>query len=203
MEFNEGKKRPPPYHIAAAYSKNAHFFNNLDQLNGSMEKPKNFTQELPKNISMPQPVHFHKRITSDEKYLVNELNKRFSNSVSEDELANHNQQPENLQNRAKSPVLLHVDLTPCCYVLGFSVTYNENVGFHRLSVNSLINCLLMLQGVFISKVDENGNAHQKLFPGDQILMLGKQDLTKLEPFLAYKTVLIQGPEAESFFISRS
>lgn len=52
-------------------------------------------------------------------------------------------------------------------------------------------------------MDENGNAYQKLFPGDQILMLDKQDLTKLDPFHAYKIVLIQGPEAESFFISRS
>ena len=60
-----------------------------------------------------------------------------------------------------------------------------------------------LQGVFINKVDENGNAFQKLYPGDKILMLDKQDLTKMEPWQAYKTVLIQGPETEAFFISRS
>lgn len=61
----------------------------------------------------------------------------------------------------------------------------------------------LIQGVFVSKVDENGNAYQKLFPGDQILMLDEQDLTKMDPWYAYKTVLIRGPEAETFFISRT
>lgn len=54
----------------------------------------------------------------------------------------------------------------------------------------------------MNKVDENGNAFHKLYPGDKILMLDEQDLTKMHPWQAYKTVLIQGPEAESFFISR-
>lgn len=133
VEFTDGKKCPPPYHIAAAYSKNAHFFNNLDQINGSMDKPKNFTQELPKNISMPQPVHYSKRINSDEKYIVDELNQRFLNSPHDEEKVNHNQVSEDVQNRRKSPVLLHVDLTPCCYVLGFTVIYNENVRFLLLN----------------------------------------------------------------------
>lgn len=115
IEFAEGKKRPPPYHIAAAYSKNAHFFNNLDQVNGSLDKQK--------NITLPQPAHLNKRINSDEKYAVDE----FSNSTYNEENINHKEPRQNLQNRDKSPVLLHVDLTPCCYVLGFSVTYNENV----------------------------------------------------------------------------
>lgn len=127
VEFTEGKKRPPPYHIAAAYSKNAHFFNNLDQVNGSMDKTKNFTDELSKNTtSVHKSIHFSKRINSDEKYNVDDFSQRFTNSTY-DEDVNHRDKQENLQNREKSPLLLHIDLTPCCYVLGFSVTYNENV----------------------------------------------------------------------------
>ncbi|XP_018322720.1 leucine-rich repeat-containing protein 1-like [Agrilus planipennis] len=65
--------KPPPYHIAAAYSKNAHFFNDIaKQFPGAIvkhqtieEKPKHFTQDQPSNIIMPQPQH-PLRLTQDE-----------------------------------------------------------------------------------------------------------------------------------------
>ncbi|XP_022915512.1 leucine-rich repeat-containing protein 1 [Onthophagus taurus] len=167
-------KQPPPYHIAAAYSKNAKLFNNLEGLSG--DKPKNFTQELPQNVNVTQPTPYNKIKAHVDEGFLKELNTRLMNA----EVQKNNINCESHQCNMK---LLRVNLTPCCYVLGFSITYNE-------------------KGVFINKVDENGNAFKKLFPGDKILMLDKQDLTKMEPWQAYKTVLIQGPETESFFISR-
>ncbi|KRT85992.1 hypothetical protein AMK59_1546 [Oryctes borbonicus] len=212
----QGPKEPPPYHIAAAYSKNAKFFNRIDdplEKNSPIEKPKNFTKELPQNISMPQPVHISKQKGEIDEHFLKELNKRLLNTSdqkNERKLINENRNDDTLSdnfykttnyrcvgincdysetnsneipNTHRVPKLIRVTLNPCCYVLGFTVTYNEN-------------------GVFVNKVDENGNAFQKLFPGDKILMLDKQDLTKMEPWQAYKTVLMQGPETESFFISR-
>lgn len=204
-ELSEKPAQPPPYHIAAAYSKNAKYFNN-DYDSSQLDKPKKLSQELGQLGSRL------KNPEVDEVFLK-ELNERLlksppdEGSANTDLLGNHlgglqvNDKEEGYQyksfetgnnNREQgvrmneertSPKLMRVVLTPCCYVLGFSIIYNEH-------------------GVFVNKVDENGNAYHKLYPGDKILMLDEQDLTKMHPWQAYKTVLIQGPEAESFFISR-
>lgn len=44
-------KQPPPYHIAAAYSKNAHLFAQINP----HDQPKQFSQQQPANIHMPTP----------------------------------------------------------------------------------------------------------------------------------------------------
>ncbi|KAF5294723.1 hypothetical protein FQA39_LY00207 [Lamprigera yunnana] len=80
--------------------------------------------------------------------------------------------------------IVKVELTPCCYVLGFSV--NQTV-----------------EGVFIGDVDINGNAFQKLFKGDKILMLDDRDISKIDPQEALKAVQVWGPETETFLVSRN
>lgn len=80
--------------------------------------------------------------------------------------------------------IVKVELTPCCYVLGFSV--NQTI-----------------EGVFISEVDKNGNAFQKLFTGDKILMLDDRDISKIDPQEALKAVQVWGPETETFLVSRN
>lgn len=47
-------KQPPPYHIAAAYSKNAHLFAQLCPPSPH-DQPKQFSQEQPSNIHHPTP----------------------------------------------------------------------------------------------------------------------------------------------------
>ncbi|XP_017769808.1 PREDICTED: leucine-rich repeat-containing protein 1 isoform X2 [Nicrophorus vespilloides] len=195
-------KQPPPYHIAAAYSKNAKYFNKIEDIHpeyaekrmedSPIEKPKKFTQDLQKvsqNISIAQPVSMYTKGKSDvDNFFLRDLNKRYIDDDSYGPNENYEKMYADKKylhnvNEQRVAKKMLVVLTPCCYVLGFTVTYNEN-------------------GVFVSKVDENGNAFQKLFPGDKILMLDKIDLTKMEPWQAYKTVLIQGPETESFYITR-
>lgn len=46
-------KQPPPYHIAAAYSKNAHLFAHSPP--SPHDQPKQFSQQQPANIHMPTP----------------------------------------------------------------------------------------------------------------------------------------------------
>lgn len=152
----QGPKEPPPYHIAAAYSKNAKFFNRIDDpldKNSPVEKPKNFTKELPQNISMPQPLHLSKQKGEVDEHFLKELNKRLLNTSdqkNERKLINENRNDDNfykatnyrcvgvncdyseansndIPNTHRVPKLVRVTLNPCCYVLGFTVTYNENV----------------------------------------------------------------------------
>lgn len=48
-------KQPPPYHIAAAYSKNAHLFAHSSGPPSPHDHPKQFSQKQPTNIHMPTP----------------------------------------------------------------------------------------------------------------------------------------------------
>lgn len=48
-------KQPPPYHIAAAYSKNAHLFARTSGPPSPHDHPKQFSQRQPTNIHMPTP----------------------------------------------------------------------------------------------------------------------------------------------------
>lgn len=48
-------KQPPPYHIAAAYSKNAHLFAHAHSPPSPHDQPKQFSQQQPANIHMPTP----------------------------------------------------------------------------------------------------------------------------------------------------
>ena len=156
----QGSKQPPPYHIAAVYSKNAKYFNHISDSDKSspVEMPKHFTQEFAQNISIPQPLHFSKHKDVDE-HFIKELNKRLLNTNNQsiqvtklvqssnesmnygrddkntviDDYRNTNMitYKENTSNNISDgkhvPKLVRVTLTPCCYVLGFSVIYNENV----------------------------------------------------------------------------
>lgn len=133
IEFSERKKCPPPYHIAAAYSKNAHFFNKMDNFNNvQIEKPKNFTQELPKNISMPKPLHYSKEANNvEEKYFLEELRKCLIKQPGNMKQNDHVDGIIRTEKSGPKQTLIHINLTPCCYVLGFAVTYNENVSTNK------------------------------------------------------------------------
>lgn len=120
-------KQPPPYHIAAAYSKNAKYFNKVEDYMED-DKPKKFTQDLQaQNIPVPQPVNYSKKTDG----LLQEINKRiddhYANQNYEKNYVVEKQFAENLNNESRVPKNLTVVLTPCCYVLGFTVTYNESV----------------------------------------------------------------------------
>lgn len=50
---------------------------------------------------------------------------------------------------------------------------------------------------------KDGNAYQKLHPGDKIVIIDDIDLARMEPETAAKIVLMRGPEAENITISRN
>lgn len=133
---------PPPYHIAAIYSKNAHFFNNTVKSDISedmpVDKPRHFIQDQPANILMPQPQHPPSFPGFTLKQNVHKQNVRYSNDVRtymENDVVQAEQQEMEKRRESnwlfgnhKNRRILEVTLTPCCYVLGFTVKYNETVG---------------------------------------------------------------------------
>lgn len=54
---NTKPKQPPPYHIAAIYSRRAQYFINSADKSTIESEPKHFTQDQPLNILNPQPKH--------------------------------------------------------------------------------------------------------------------------------------------------
>lgn len=147
VEIQEKPLQPPPYHIAAVYSKNAKFFNKMEDFESSqLEKPKMQQQRLMTGL--------HPKHPEADQAFVKELNDRLMKTPDEhggnmDQLGNHvdslrerpdggyknyefgnNNREQNhmrLNDEGASPKLLRVILTPCCYVLGFSIIYNEHV----------------------------------------------------------------------------
>lgn len=57
-------KQPPPYHIAAAYSKNAHLFAHSSGPPSPLDYPKQFSQRQPTNIHMPTPKMPNNRVVT-------------------------------------------------------------------------------------------------------------------------------------------
>lgn len=150
---------PPPYHIAAIYSKNAQFFNNVTKndtpeatLEGnkltSIDKPRHFIQDQPTNILMPQPQHPHTYLQNvhylnDHPYMEND-------TYSEQQEVRKKRESNWLFGNHKNPRILEVTLTPCCYVLGFTVKYNETVCTYCFSFyveNYVLYCITFLIGV--------------------------------------------------------
>lgn len=157
----QGPKEPPPYHIAAAYSKNAKFFNRT--IDDPVEKPKNFTKEIsaiPQNVSVPQPVHVAKQKGKVDEHFLKELNQRLLNTSDQkndrkakDDLFNLyytaagygcEANSNDISNSQRVPKLIRVSLDPCSYVLGFTVTYNENVSIKTDSLSILSFPLLTI-----------------------------------------------------------
>ncbi|KAF5280805.1 hypothetical protein FQR65_LT14951 [Abscondita terminalis] len=197
-------KQPPPYHIAATYSKGAHIF--LNSVRNEQEaEPKHFTQDQPLNILNPQPKHA--RCIPQIQHTLRcidfiELQEKHDYDLMETIIIT-TAQPSlvhstcNVENESETKFhtnwvfgahrnrkIVKVEMTPCCYVLGFSVNQTT-------------------EGVFVADVDKNGNAFQKLFTGDKILMLDDRDISKIDPPEALKAVQIWGPETETFLISRN
>lgn len=125
---------PPPYHIAAIYSKNAQFFNNVtkndvseDMLEGgkltSMDRPRHFIQDQPINILMPQPQHPH----IYQHYMNDAHGYIAADTYGEQQEGRKKRESNWVFGNHKNPRILEVTLTPCCYVLGFTVKYNEMV----------------------------------------------------------------------------
>lgn len=70
------QKQPPPYHIAAVYSKNAHLFAQLTPPS-LHDQPKQFSQQQPPNIHMPTPKLPNYR--NNQLFVVNDMDNNPTN----------------------------------------------------------------------------------------------------------------------------
>lgn len=142
------KPGPPPYYIAAIYSKNAQYFNNIisndqyeDVKNALVDKPKHFIQDQPTNILMPQPQHPSAKNSVYQQNSFNPQNHNRSIYLNKNETYLDNTSDERRLEKVKKESnwlfgahknarILEISLTPCCYVLGFTVKWNEMVGIY-------------------------------------------------------------------------
>lgn len=108
---------PPPYHVAAMYSKNAQFFSNINKLNDDC--PRYFVQDQPRDILMPQPQH---GIPST---VLNEIQKSV-NGIGDGE---RKAETPWMFGQHKNRRVMEFSLTPCCYVPGFSVSLGQTVSY--------------------------------------------------------------------------
>lgn len=189
---------PPPYHVAAMYSKNAQYFSNINKQDDGEKNdpPRYFVQDQPRDILMPQAQHGQLPST-----VLNEIQRSITNgSVSEDE--GQLKGRKWMFGQHKNRRVMEFSLTPCCYVPGFSVSLGQTV---RRLLFVYIQCFTVLhsKGVYVDEVYEDGNAYMKLEPGDKILHIDDVDITEMDPEQAAKIVVMRAPEADSIVISRN
>lgn len=110
---------PPPYHVAALYSKNAQFFSNINKHDESEknEPPRYFVQDQPRDILMPQPQH---GVPSN---VFNEMQRMSGEGDGQRKV----DMPW-MFGQHKNRRVMEFSLTPCCYVPGFSVSLGQTVG---------------------------------------------------------------------------
>lgn len=118
---------PPPYHVAAMYSKNAQYFTNITKQEESEKNdpPRYFVQDQPRDILMPQPQHGQLPST-----VLDEIQRSIANgSVSEDEGQFKCRKSDIpwMFGQHKNRRVMEFSLTPCCYVPGFSVSLGQTV----------------------------------------------------------------------------
>ncbi|CAG9855359.1 unnamed protein product [Phyllotreta striolata] len=157
-------KQPPPYHIAAAYSKNAHLFaqNNVGPPS-PMDQPKQFSQEQPANIHMPTPKMPAQRNHVSVLQIADD----------QDDLSNDEDQNGSKQ-RVKWPFGKH----KVCQVLEVEIPESYLPGDIRIIVQN--------NGLFVEDLNPQSEVYQKFFLGDKILAIDERDYSLMEPIAAFQ-----------------
>lgn len=161
-------KQPPPYHIAAAYSKNAHLF--VHGPPSPHDQPKQFSQQQPANIHMPTPkmANRHQLTENNHNHGMDRKVVMKSISTSTEEVVNT--QPRKVQ----WPFGQHA----ICKVMEVEMpTFYEPGDFQIVAKND---------GIFVEEVNAQGLIFQKLYPGDKILAFDDTDYTTIDSLAAYQ-----------------
>ncbi|XP_050313651.1 protein lap1 [Anthonomus grandis grandis] len=163
-------KQPPPYHIAAAYSKNAHLF--VHSPPSPHDKPKQFSQKQPANIHMPTPkmANRHQLMDTTQSHLQPErkLSAKSMSTNTEDLMNGHLRKPPHW------PFGHH---TVCKVIEVHMPEFHEPGDFQIVAKND---------GIFVEEVNTQGSLFQKLFPGDKILGFDETDYTIIDSLAAYQ-----------------
>nr|XP_023017878.1 leucine-rich repeat-containing protein 1 [Leptinotarsa decemlineata] len=162
-------KQPPPYHIAAAYSKNAHLFtHNQSPISppSPHDQPKQFSQQQPTNIHMPTP-----KLPNNRNYVpvlqIAEDKATKSTSTSTEEEFHRGKHVRWPFGRHKVYQVLEVEVPESFSIDDFRITAHSD-------------------GIFVKDVDPESEISQKLFVGDKILAFDEIDYTVVEPIMAYQ-----------------
>ncbi|RZC36162.1 lap1, partial [Asbolus verrucosus] len=160
-------KQPPPYHIAAAYSKNAHLFAQFCPPSPH-DQPKQFSQQQPSNIHHPTPKFAKNRPEQIQDYIYMKENAP-SPSVESNETAK-----QKTGSQSKWPFGSH----QICKVIEVELVGYRVLGdFHIMAKGD---------GIYVDQVHPAGVAYQKLLPGDKILSFDDVDYTVMESHAAYE-----------------
>ncbi|XP_066157945.1 leucine-rich repeat-containing protein 1 isoform X1 [Euwallacea fornicatus] len=163
-------RQPPPYHIAAVYSKNAHLFANSPP--SPHDQPKQFSQQQPANIHMPTPkmANRHQLVESNNHGGTSNDNRKIMKSISTNtEEGLEGQGRETHWPFGKHAVLKVIDIE--------IPELNEPGDFQIVAKND---------GIFIEEVSSQGALFQRLRPGDKILAFDDTDYTGIDSLAAYQ-----------------
>ncbi|XP_057655755.1 leucine-rich repeat-containing protein 1 isoform X1 [Diorhabda carinulata] len=180
-------KQPPPYHIAAVYSKNAHLFTQNQTVSppSPMDQPKQFSQKQPANIHMPTP-----KLPSNRSHIpvlqIADANNGYKdvNMMCEDDL-----------NQSKQLVKWPFGKHKVCQVLEVEIPQSFTPKNIRIVGQS--------NGLFIDYVDPQSEVFQKVCIGDKILAIDEIDYTIMEPVIAYQDACQRMSNLKTVTVSRN
>ncbi|KAJ8926903.1 hypothetical protein NQ314_020755 [Rhamnusium bicolor] len=182
-------KQPPPYHIAAAYSKNAHLF--MHNLNppSPHDQPKQFSQQQPTNIHMPTPKmpnHRHQLIPVDRHVpalqIVDDKIMRTTSTSTEEDF--------NQTKQVKWPFGKH----KVCQVLEVELPESFTPDDFRIAAQS--------DGIFIDEINSQSPVFERLFVGDKILAFDDIDYSVVDPMEAYRDACQRIGNIKTITVSR-
>ncbi|XP_028138950.1 leucine-rich repeat-containing protein 1 [Diabrotica virgifera virgifera] len=163
-------KQPPPYHIAAVYSKNAHLFSQNQNMSppSPLDQPKQFSQQQPSNIHMPTPKLPNHRNHIPVLQIADTSN----------DLKDVNMMCEEDLNQSKQMVKWPFGKHKVCQVL--------EVEMPESFLPKDIRIVGQSNGLFIDHVNPQSQVFQKICVGDKILAIDEIDYTIIEPVIAYQ-----------------
>ncbi|KAL1493474.1 hypothetical protein ABEB36_011519 [Hypothenemus hampei] len=154
-------KQPPPYHIAAAYSKNAHLFAHSPP--SPHDRPKQFSQQQPANIHMPTPKMATRQQMENRNHKEEFKNDKLK--ITTEQSKESAQWPFGQQTVYK---VIEVEMPDL----------HEAGDFQIVAKND--------QGIFVEEVNTQGALNQKLYVGDKILAFDDIDYTGIDSLAAYQ-----------------
>nr|CAI5833510.1 unnamed protein product [Callosobruchus analis] len=166
-------KQPPPYHIAAAYSKNAHLFAHNHNPPSPQDQPKQFSQQQPTNIHMPTPQlpsnrnHILPLDRNIQTLHIDESNNTLmtTSSTNTDDL---------IQGKhVRWPFGRHT----VCQVMEIEIPESYTPNDFQIIVQN--------DGIFVKDVYPHTELCDKLQPGDKILTFDEIDYSVANPLDAY------------------
>ncbi|KAJ8980694.1 hypothetical protein NQ317_010597 [Molorchus minor] len=177
-------KQPPPYHIAAACSKNAHLFSQGLNPPSPHDQPKQFSQQQPTNIHMPTPKLPNNRslISVPVLQIVDDKIMKTISTNTDDDFDQVKQ--------VRWPFGKH----KVCQVLEVELPESFSVNDFRMKAEK--------DGLFVDDVDPRSVIYEKIFVADKILAFDDVDYSFVDPLDAYRDACHRLENVKTITVSR-